>query len=726
MAFISIDPEKSRKYVSSVSEYATLINKEGKKIHDKSEGNNHPVSTVEAATKPAGITPHVFAADPSKPAVLGTTSFMGGIQSSAASSMANTIDGHAMQLVNYASEVECRRLEVVYLNSNGVAAYNADGTLSYYLPDPPEGQDPATYWASMDTMANVKQYNSASVDNGKKAAEDLEKSLDSGDEEAAKKALAEINKHRDIPAYSSMFCQTMGVADMMDAPLEIQGNAAITAPLPDLANSLVDTFGHMMAAASTLYDESSTQTKASSPGTKTPWNLRSQIYQAVVDNPGRATVLDALMTADGTVYDTEFLVDLAKDMENIKSWPDVDGSGTTGEGNSIRRSNSYFAGHTADPLAAVLHGMGNNPKAALAYLAPAESDNSMTPFDENADDRWNPSPEAQKRMEMLRSRHWSGLAYHGLTAAFAAASAERIPAINDDTDDRAAWAIGKGIVLFADKGFGEGESYRNVGVMLGNSGPEVLGVANNTGLVPRNNIYNPYASLLSSGESAEKLQNSIAELIYKVSGNSEARAAIGKGTTAYTAASVSAEAEAKGVSVEDIKKYYRSEASVINLMSKISGSQDAEASRGAAAAVNAISLIPGMSVPAGIMNVGLSLAGGPEVTSDVHVEQMGLQAPAYLNALSAGLVEPPENASWYSVDSNGKAHIQLDSKEQVQDFNRWVSANPIETPGVDKDGKPVKVAVNFGEVGTKWDREGKENDEIVAAEFKKTYKANNW
>lgn len=78
MAFFSINPEEARKYVSSVSEYAALISKEGKKIHDKSEGNKHPVSTVEAATKPSGITPHVSVADPSKPAPLGVTSFMGG------------------------------------------------------------------------------------------------------------------------------------------------------------------------------------------------------------------------------------------------------------------------------------------------------------------------------------------------------------------------------------------------------------------------------------------------------------------------------------------------------------------------------------------------------------------------------------------------------------------------------------------------------------------------
>lgn len=717
MAFFSLNPEQMKKYVDSVNEYASFLETERNNIRKKSEGNGDPVPTMLRA-----VEKDVRIAAPLAP----PSQVLGQPQSSFSPNPGltpntNQLVGLVSILSTAASELKVRYNEVVYLNSQGVSSYNADGTLSYYLPDPPEGQDPSAYWATMDTAANVTQYNSKSVDNGKNSAEKLKKALDSGDQAAANKELAEINKHRDIPAYSSMFCQTMGVAEMLDAPLE-----AITGPFARLAHSIVDTFGHMMAAASTLYDESSTQTKASSPGTKTPWNLRSQIYQAVVDKPGRATVLDALMTADGTVYDTEFLVDLAKDMENIKSWPDVDGSGTIGDGNSIRQSNLYFPAHTADPLAAVLHGMGNNPKAALAYLAPAESDNSMTPFDENADDRWNPSPEAQKRMEMLKSRHWSGLAYHGLTAAFAAASAERIPAINDDTDDRAAWAIGKGIVLLADKGFGEGESSRNVGVMLGNCGPEVLGVANNKGLVPRDNIYNPYASMMSSGEGAKKLKDSIAELIYKTSQNPEARAAIAKGTTAYTAASVSAEAEAKGINLDEIKRYYRSEASVINLMSKLSGSQDAEASSGAAAAVNAISLIPGLSVPAGIVNTGLSLADGPEVNSDVHVEQMGLQAPAYLNAVSAGLVDPPQNASWYSVDSNGKAHIQLDSTEKVEEFNKWMDAHPIKTPGVDKNGKPVEETVNFGDVGTKWDQNGKDEDKYVVAEFKKTYHSKDW
>lgn len=38
MAFFSINPEEARKYVSSVSEYAALISKEGKKFMIRVKG----------------------------------------------------------------------------------------------------------------------------------------------------------------------------------------------------------------------------------------------------------------------------------------------------------------------------------------------------------------------------------------------------------------------------------------------------------------------------------------------------------------------------------------------------------------------------------------------------------------------------------------------------------------------------------------------------------------
>ena len=674
MAFISINPEEARKYVSSVSEYASLISKEGKKIHDKSEGNNHPVSTVEAATKPSGIPPRVYVSDPSKPAALGAASFMGGLQNSAASTMANTIDGHAMQLVNYASEVEYRRLEVVYLNSNGVASYNADGTLSYYLPDPPEGQDPEAYWAKMDTSENVAQYNSVSVENGKNAAKKLEDAVNSGDEAAISKQLEEINKHRDVPAYSSMFCQTMGVARMLDAPIEVQGDASIVAPVNKTINPLVETFGHMMAAASTLYDDSSTQTKASGSGTKAPWNLRSQIYQAVVDRPGRATVLDAVMDVNGTVYDTEFLVDLAKDMENIKSWPDVDGSGTVGNGNNIRWSNEYLAGHAADPLAAVLHGMGNNPEAANEYLASADSDDPMLAGNDS-DDRWAPSTAARNRMQMLASRNWTPQSLRGLSAAFAAASSERVPAPGSDTDDRATWATANGITILGRQNISDNEVKHNVGVMLGNCGAEVTRLADGASIVPTDKEDYKTAPITIGGGNEASIQDSLAHLIYDVSDSSDANFEIIRGTTAYTAARASAVAEAHGASPDGIKSVYDSQANVLSMLKMLDQDATEEAYNGAAAATSALSILPGVGPIFSLANSGLTLSGVPKVDLTGHEESASLLGAAYTNAFNQGLIKNPPDpsaTSWYSVDSNGGSHITLENQQQVTEFYNWV------------------------------------------------------
>ena len=695
MAFISINPEEARKYVSSVSEYASLINKEGKKIHDKSEGNNHPVSTVEAATKPSGIPPHVFVSDPSKPAALGAASFMGGLQNSAASTMANTIDGHAMQLVNYASEVEYRRLEVVYLNSNGVASYNADGTLSYYLPDPPEGQDPEAYWAKMDTSENVAQYNSVSVENGKNAAKKLEEAVNSEDEAAISKQLEEINKHRDVPAYSSMFCQTMGVPNMMDAPLKIQGDLSYVGYKPDIIDGLTDTFGHMMAAASTLYDENSSKPGVAASGSKTPWNLRQEIYNAVVDKPGRATVLDAVMTAEGTVYDTDFLVDLASDMEKIPSWPPEQTKSATDF--NVRNSSYYLNDHTTDPLAAVLHGMGNNPEAANEYLASADSDDPMLGGNDS-DDLWAPSTAAKNRMQMLASRNWTPESLRGLSAAFAAASSERIPAPGSDKDDRATWATANGITILAQQNIYDHEVKHNVGVMLGNCGPEVTGVANERGVVPAKEEPYKMVPITVNGGDASKLNKSVARLMLDVSSSGEATYEVVRGATAYAARRADAGTQMRGADRDDIQRVYQDDMSVIDLFTSLNQSNSSSAYNGAAAAAGLLSIVPGTGQAAGITSAiasaGLTLSGQPEVDPNFKFnEKNALDAAAYTNAISAGLIDnvpsTPEELSantWYTVDSNGKAHVSLDDSTKVKQFNAWVSAGAGKNEPTDYNG----------------------------------------
>lgn len=671
MAFFSLNPAQMKKYIDSVNEYASFLETERNNIRKKSEGNGDPVPTMlRAVEKDVRIAAPL--APPSQ--VLGQpkSAFS---PNQGLTPNTNQLAGLVSILSTAASELQVRHNEVVYLNSQGVSSYNADGTLSYYLPDPPEGQDPSVYWATMDTSANVTQYNSKSVENGKNAAQRLEKALDSGDEAAASKELAEINKHRDVPAYSSMFCQTMGVADMMDAPLKIQGNWNYVTKKPELIDGLTDTFGHMMAAASTLYDEDSSKPGVSASGSKKPWNLREQIYNAVVDKPGRATVLDAFMTAKGTVYDTDFLVDLASDMEKIPSWPseyrNIPG---TGSDYNTRYSSYYLYGHTTDPLAAVLHGMGNNPEAANEYLASADSDDPMLAGNDS-DDRWAPSTAARNRMQMLASRKWSSEALRGLTAAFAAASSERVPAPGSDKDDRATWATANGITILGQQNISDHEVKHNVGVMLGNCGAEVTRLADGASIVPTDKEDYKTVPITIGGGNEASIQDSLAHLIYDVSDSSDANFEIIRGTTAYTAARASAVAEAHGASPDGIKSVYDSQANVLSMLKMLDQDATEEAYNGAAAATSALSLIPGVGPVFSIANSGLTLSGVPKVDLTGHEESASLLGAAYTNAFNQGLIKNPPDpsaTSWYSVDSNGGSHITLENQQQVTDFYTWV------------------------------------------------------
>ena len=691
MAFFSLNPEQMKKYVDSVNEYSSFLETERNNIRKKSEGNGDPVPTMLRA-----VEKDVRIAAPLAP----PSQVLGQPQSSFSPDLGltpntNQLVGLVSILSTAASELQVRYNEVVYLNSQGVSSYNADGTLSYYLPDPPEGQDPSVYWATMDTAANVTQYNSKSVDNGKNAAQRLEKALNSGDEAAANKELAEINKHRDVPAYSSMFCRTMGVADMLDAPLKLsEGRNYVIEKLPPLVTNLTETFGHMMAAASTLYDDSSSQPSVTT-GPNRQWSLRDAIYEAVTENGGRTTVLDACMTAEGTVYDTEFLVDLATKMEGIKSWPEEDYYGEY-----------YLPYHTTDPLAAVLHGMGNNPKAANAYLAPPDIDSPMLPGDQRSDDQWAPSPLAQKRMEMLASRKWGQLALEGLSAAFASVSSERLPAPGDDRDDRATWATANGLNILAQQnleGRGTSESLRNTGVMLGNCGPEVTGAANQMGVVP--DAAEPYkmVPITVNGGDASKLNKSVARLMLDVSSSGEATYEVVRGATAYAARRADASTQTRGADRDDILRVYQDDMSVIDLYTSLNENNSSSAYNGAAAAAGILSIVPGPGQVAGIASAiasaGLTLSGQPEVDpgkSFKFDKENALNAAAYTNAISAGLIDhvpsTPEELSantWYSVDSNGKAHVSLDDSTKVTQFNAWVSAGAGKNEPTDYNGDGV-------------------------------------
>ena len=154
---------------------------------------------------------------------------------------------------------------------------------------------------------------------------------------------------------------------------------------------------------------------------------------------------------------TDFLTNLADKLEDR-------------DPNALVPAYQVFANNktsTSDPMDGVLAAMGNNPEAALEYLTP-EGDGNV-----DGDGNWVPDDKVRQRWEKLTSRDWDE-DVEPLTAAVAGASAMRVQS-RDATDERAAWATGKGLDYAA--GLSEqsfsAKAKNNVAVILGNSMAEI-------------------------------------------------------------------------------------------------------------------------------------------------------------------------------------------------------------------------------------------------------------
>ncbi|SPT52780.1 Uncharacterised protein [Actinomyces bovis] len=163
-------------------------------------------------------------------------------------------------------------------------------------------------------------------------------------------------------------------------------------------------------------------------------------------------------------------------------------------------------------------------------------------------------PALLERMEMLRTRSWGRNAMTGLTAVFAAASSERAtPAPGNDKDERASWATANGLNIIAAQDFPKTpEAARNTGTLLGNCAPEVIHVANRTGIKSDDDPHH-LVNLYGNGVDETEVRNSLAKLLEGASHSKEAAHGVGAGTAAYTSKKCDALTAAGGATVSRIK-----------------------------------------------------------------------------------------------------------------------------------------------------------------------------
>lgn len=679
MAVIRFDPDLMQALINNLTSYAEDTNGERGNIHQVSENNSHPVSSVEEATcaQPSLSRIQVIAKD------LGFRDF-------------STVSGTIEYLMDLVEDMKTRRQNILDINSDGIiTATPDDGVISYYLPDGTE-----------DTIDNIRTSNTQAATDAKNDATALSQALSSTggtaeDGRTVEQILDNMAKYQDLPVYGNIFVNTYGVEKFIELPISMYwhytkytgqktaqyGNYSVDQDAVIRANS---TLGHILGSA----------TQASeAPEGFSSW--ADALYTTVTTDGhhGRISALNALLAAPGALYGTRPLVDLATRMENLDKskggYYDGDSASSTpdliwgyfdvgfgynyNEGRALPRS-------SMDPMYGVMMAIRNNPDAALTYLTP---DGSVGP-----DGKWKPGAATNERWAFLKSRKWEpegGL--DAFTATQAAASSLR----SSDSSDQASaatWATARSIEYAVN----DLPTSRYTETMKENFSVLVANSANEIVFVTRGG--SPDGLGLDGDETTDR--NTVSSLIYRIMDNKNAAA------TVFSALTQASFKDYEDTSNADaLKSKYQYAGAVYGYLNELASQRiqdiDDDNESNAQAKKNAISI--GMSVLFAVIGAGISGPAaalvwnvGTTILKPIIVDQLApdavptsggtytdgrtsLQSWAYAEAVNNHVIDSPGALdSSYLQDENGKPYDWYSDSDGTPTFN--LSQIPTDTESI--------------------------------------------
>ncbi|RAX20365.1 DUF6571 family protein, partial [Actinomyces sp. Z3] len=619
MAYIKIDTDAMQTVINNINDYANAADGARRAIRRSSEYHYDPVESVVTDTEPL---PDLLNPAP------GNT----------------TISANVARLREVAYQLRSRRQEAIDINESGITMTNPDGTLSYYLPDPPPGTtDEAAYWRNMDTAANVHAYNTGAAEAAKADTVALDQALGSLDGTAkdgrtVEQILNEIAKHRDIPAYGASFTDQYTAEEYLQLVYALDGHYQVSYDGDDGGEQFsksVETLSHILAAAS------QDQVGGADLAAGFADAVNPDISQRQLESP--MTALNALLSVPDTAYGTGFLGALAENLE------DIDPTSVPASGPPPFANGEFY---TADPLAGVLTAMGSNSEAALKYLTSDGTNDA----------------EIEKRWEMLRQRDWDyhgGAGLDGLSAATAAASAYRgadgDPNVPAHASERATWMTAQAIPFFVDhveEADFTATMKQNLAVLLGNSPEELAGLANG-GSLEVNNVY---------GLSGMVTDAQFETLLYRVIDNENAAGTLAAAMGQYHHSQIDSDMPTSTEPEETLLEEYQNAAMTIGYLDGIAelragddSAAQADAKSNMGTALSVFSTVLGTGVSAMTGGTGMAVAGpllystGSTVARPIIVDQLAkgwntpdtvdvadiktaLRAQAYVDAAQYGLL----------------------------------------------------------------------------------------
>ena len=360
---------------------------------------------------------------------------------------------------------------------------------------------------------------------------------------------------------------------------------------------------------------------------------------------------------------------------------------------------SRMSGSASDSVDEALTAIGDDPQAALEYLAPEEDGN----VDE--DGTWVPGQTTVDRWTMLTSRDWHKHApgLDALTAVTGAASSfrnrapsETDPDVSATADARATYACGRAMSYFGGEGFTKKDftdtMKRNLAVVAANSSQDVATVAGNGA---------PGRGATSSGLAA----TDISSLIYRFGDNQDAMTTLATGLGQYHHNKLEEAMNDPGANEDDLGDGYRQMAASSSYLQTLSEFRFADDKKKdseeqtttvdtSLSVLNAVGAagLTALTDEAAAFTTGSTIAK-PLVSSQVTDAlgtstgdpYTGLKAQSYAAGLNYGLfstdsdkggqraIDTAKDHDWYHEDENGNPAIDTTALtgDQASDAVAW-------------------------------------------------------
>ena len=364
---------------------------------------------------------------------------------------------------------------------------------------------------------------------------------------------------------------------------------------------------------------------------------------------------------------------------------------------------SRMAGSASDSVDEALAAIGDDPQAALEYLAPEEDGN----VDE--DGVWVPGQTTTDRWAMLTSRDWGKHApgLDALTAVTGAASSfrnrapsETDPDVPATADARATYACGRAMSYFGGEGFTKKDftdtMKRNLAVVAANSSQDVSTVAED-------------GALGADATSAGLAATDIASLIYRFGDNQDAMTTLATGLGQYHHNAIQEAMNDPDANENGLRYGYRQAAASSSYLQTLSELRFADDKKkdseeqtttvdtslsvlNAVSAAGLTALTDGAAAPMLAFTTGSTIAK-PLISSQVTDAlgtstgdpYTGLRAQSYADGLNYGLfstdsdkggrraIDAARSHSWYHEDEDGNPAIDTAALtgDQASDAVTW-------------------------------------------------------